>query len=501
MSITGPSLIPPSLRIPRCGNWLPEDTWILRTWLSTLVSHVDATPKPLHPVLKELQTLIEDDAVLYMLFHEMLDQVPVQDAYARDPFGSSQIRDYKHMLQLINEIIAHAPVFADSELIGLPLNALLDWPMSTPAGQTAFLCPKINQQLKKILHVWASYLSSPASASVLNESQTGWLGPPALAAIRISTSARRTQHWNFESMFVCNPLLPHFGFSSWDDFFTRRFRPGVRPISSPLDTNVIVNPCECAPYRIYRNVRRSDRFWVKAQPYSLDHMLAHDKVGEKFVGGTIYQAFLDAVNYHRWHAPVAGVVRSAKIIPGTYFSQILGFGVPNSEVNLHAGSRHSKSTSLSSAVTWRGESNLGNVQCENQAYASAVATRAVIVIDADNPRIGVVALVFVGMAEVSTCDIQVVEGQKVKKGEDIGTFRIGGSSVCMIVRSGLDLVWDMHGQDIGLGVRNIAVNSRIAKLVVKKTERRVRTEKRREVKGKVHQDVYYGGWRGEAMGM
>ena len=504
MSITGPSLIPPSLRIPRCGNWLPEDTWILRTWLSTLVSHVDTTPKPLHPVIKELQALIEDDAALYMLFHEMFDQIPRQEAYARDPFGSSQIRDYKHMLRLINEIISHAPLFADSELIGLPLNALLDWPMSTPAGQTVFLSPKVNAQLKKVLDTWALYLSSPASASVLNESQTGWLGPPALAAIRVSTSTRRTPHWTFESTFVCNPLLPHFGFLSWDDFFTRRFRPGVRPISAPLDNNVIVNPCECAPYRIYRNIRRTDRFWVKAQPYSLDHILAHDKQGERFLSGTIYQAFLDAVNYHRWHAPVAGVVKSARIIPGTYFSQVLGLGVPSSESNIRGSNGHSKSTSLSSTVTWRGESSLGNIQCENQAYAAAVATRAVIMIDADNPVIGMVALVFVGMAEVSTCDMQVVEGQKVKKGDDIGTFRFGGSSVCMVVRKDLDLVWDLHGQDIGLGARNIAVNSRIAKVVVKKTERSVKTEKtdkRRVVKRRTQQDVFYGGWREEAIGM
>lgn len=501
MSITGSSQIPPSLSIPRCGGWLPEDTWILRTWLSNLVSHVDSTPKPLHAVIRETQTVIEDDPVLYMLFHDMFNQIPLQEAYARDPFGSSQIRDYKHLLRLINEIITRAPLFADSELIGLPLNALLDWPMFTPAGQTAFLSPKLNAQFSKVLDVWASYLSSPASASVLNESQTGWLGPPALTAIRNSTSSRRTPQWSFESTFVCNPHLKHFGFTSWDDFFTRRFRPGVRPIASPLDSNVIVNPCECSPYRIYRNVRRVDRFWIKAQPYSLDHMLAHDKLGERFVGGTIYQAFLDAVNYHRWHAPVTGVVKSVRIIPGTYFSQVLGLGVPRSEVNVRKSSGHSISTSLSSKETRNVEAGLGNVQCANQAYAAAVATRAVIMIDTDNPVIGMIALVFVGMAEVSTCDVQVVEGQRLKKGDNIGTFRYGGSSVCMVIRRGIDLVWDLHGQDIGLGARTIAVNARIAKLVVKKEEKIPRTERRRNVKARTQKEAYYGGWRGEALGM
>jgi len=29
---------------------------------------------------------------------------------------------------------------------------------------------------------------------------------------------------------------------------------------------------------------------------------------DHFVGGTVYQAFLSALNYHRWHAPVAGTI-------------------------------------------------------------------------------------------------------------------------------------------------------------------------------------------------
>ncbi len=35
-------------------------------------------------------------------------------------------------------------------------------------------------------------------------------------------------------------------------------------------------------------------------------MLDNDPLVDKFVGGTIYQAFLSALSYHRWHAPVSG---------------------------------------------------------------------------------------------------------------------------------------------------------------------------------------------------
>ena len=37
-------------------------------------------------------------------------------------------------------------------------------------------------------------------------------------------------------------------------------------------------------------------------------MLADDEAVEEFVGGTVYQAFLSATNYHRWHSPVAGTI-------------------------------------------------------------------------------------------------------------------------------------------------------------------------------------------------
>jgi phosphatidylserine decarboxylase len=42
---------------------------------------------------------------------------------------------------------------------------------------------------------------------------------------------------------------------------------------------------------------------------------------DHFVGGTVYQAFLSALNYHRWHAPVAGTIVRAYLKDDTYFSE------------------------------------------------------------------------------------------------------------------------------------------------------------------------------------
>jgi phosphatidylserine decarboxylase len=67
-----------------------------------------------------------------------------------------------------------------------------------------------------------------------------------------------------------------------------------------------------------------------------------------------------------------------------------------------------------------------------------VATRAIILIEGDDPVIGLVGLMFVGMAEVSSCVIhpEVQPGRRVEKGEEIGYFQYGGSTYCLIFRPG-----------------------------------------------------------------
>jgi phosphatidylserine decarboxylase len=69
-----------------------------------------------------------------------------------------------------------------------------------------------------------------------------------------------------------------------------------------------------------------------------------------------------------------------------------------------------------------------------QSYISAIATRAMIFIEADNTNIGLMCVILVGMIEVSTCDIAVKIGEHVIKGDQLGlvSFRIRISQ--MLVR-------------------------------------------------------------------
>ena len=378
--------------IRRRAGWLPDDQDDLESWLAGHRERVEARGEEvvLHPVLVEFQELIDSDPVVRMYLNQMISQVPTTKRYRK-----RHLESVPQLLRLINEVLTMAPEFGQN-MVATPLGAILDWTMGTAAGFAAFRDPRINAMLKKILNTWCEFLDSADSRYVLNESPSGWKSAAAQRAVGIE-------------QFQYDPDDEHWGFASWNDFFTRRFKDGQRPVAAADDDAVIVNPCESTPYGIATDVARQDRFWIKSQPYSLLDLLAHDESVEQFVGGTVYQAFLSATNYHRWHSPVAGTIVRAFVVDGTYYSEADSEGADAVEPT------------------------------NSQGYMAHTAARAIIFIQADNPAIGLVALVPVGMSEVSSCIIHssITPGHRVAKGEELGYFQFGGSTHCLVFRPGV----------------------------------------------------------------
>ncbi len=384
---------PHELDARRQAGWLPQEQDDLESWLAGHSERVQARGEQvvLHPVLIEFQRLIDGDPVLRMYMNEMVAQVP-----RAKPYTKRHLESVEQMLRLINEVLTMAPEFGpQGAMVATPLAAILDWTMGTRAGFAAFRDPRINAMLKKILTVWCEFLSSGDSLYVLNESPSGW------------KSAEAQQTVGMEQ-YEHDPEDEHWGFSSWNDFFTRRFKDGERPVASPEDDKVIVSACESTPYGISTDVQREDRFWIKSQPYSLADMLANDDAVDELVGGTVYQAFLSATNYHRWHSPVAGKIVRAFVQEGTYYSEADSEGKDAVEPT------------------------------NSQSYLAHVSARAIFVIEADDPVIGLMAFVAVGMVEVSSCKIaaKIKPGYHVEKGEELGYFQFGGSTHCLVFGPG-----------------------------------------------------------------
>ncbi|MBV9204912.1 MAG: phosphatidylserine decarboxylase family protein, partial [Actinobacteria bacterium] len=270
--------------VRRQGGWLPEDQEDLEAWLAGHRERVRSKDEQvvLHPVIAEFEDLIDTDPVVRMYLNQMIAQVPQARQYRKRHLESVQ-----QMLRLINEVLTMAPEFSEDAMVMLPLGAILDWTMGTRAGFAAFRDRRVNAMVKKILTAWCEFLNSGDSRYVLNDSPSGWKCAAARRAIGIE-------------QYKYDPDDEYWGFASWNDFFTRRFKEGERPVHSPDDDNVIVSACESTPYGLATDVQRQDRFWIKSQPYSLQDMLANDESVDLFVGGTVYQAFLSATNYHRW---------------------------------------------------------------------------------------------------------------------------------------------------------------------------------------------------------
>jgi len=124
-------------------------------------------------------------------------------------------------------------------------------------------------------------------------------------------------------------------------------------------------------------VKAEDAFWLKDSLYSLYDTLGAKKMGitdlvdEHFVGGTVYQAFLDPWCYHRWHSPVSGTVVMSYKLEGSYF-----FINPNIE-----------STPKPNLTTY----------VDSLPMLSTVSTRHVYIIRLDDGSDRYVALIEIGM--------------------------------------------------------------------------------------------------------
>lgn len=418
------------------GKWLPSDQEFENKWVKKVYEEAKSEEnKNLLPPVQALKELIESNRYIWNLFQMMFDEIPQKDVDT--PAGTPQVRDYHELLLVLNRLIQRAPEFNTTGLVDTPINAVLDYPMGTRAGYVLFNDPRVNAKMKNILDYWGRYLQSEESSYVLNTSDKGWLSPYAL-----NEMAKEAGGDNFVDLFAVRStdVKQKLGYTSWDDFFTRKFKPGIRPVASPDDDDVIANACESAPFRIAHDVPLKAKFWIKGQPYSLIDLLHNDPWTSKFEGGTLYQAFLSALSYHRWNSPVSGKIVKAYNLDGTYYGEALaqGFENPNGPDKVAANN--------------------------SQAFLTSTATRAVIFIQADNPKIGLMCFVAVGMGDVSNNEITVRIGQHVNKGDQLGMFHFGGSTHVLLFRPEVKLDFDMHGQTPGLDTTNIKVREAIVRV-------------------------------------
>lgn len=369
------------------AGYLPKNMGFLDEWQRDLKAQISEArslvPKRhVDPSVEALAKLIEANGIVRMYVEEMIQQVPA---------GHKTVENVAELLEALNHIITTAPLYNrdPGKRNSFPVSSLFVYMMMTPAGEAAFRNQDFNGAIRRILKEWCRFLDSEKSQYVLNTGEFGWLSLSAY-------------HYNkLDEFIIPDPSAPHWGFKSYNAYFHRQIKPDRRPIDDPNNPKVIVSANDGTVYRMAMSVKRTDQFWIKGQPYSLVNML-NDTYVDRFVGGDVFQSFLSGADYHRWRAPIDGVVQHAQVVDGLMFSDAESAGFDPT------------------AGTY------------SQAYEASVNTRGLVFIESPDPVIGMVCVMPIGITEISSVSLQVRQGDKVKKGDELGYFSYGGSSMCLV---------------------------------------------------------------------
>ena len=356
------------------------------------------------------------------------------------------------MIELINNVVSHPPVFRDyyGGAPGLSFNNILGSVIVTPSGFNAFCNDELNRALQVILSEWCDYLSGPDSAK---DSLTckEWLSIESIVNLSTYLRGFDPSHPDaaFKHAYVTNDNLKdiHWGFKSWNDFFARPFAsPDIfnyyRPMPPPND-NDIISPADSRVYTVATNVSEMDTFWLKGHRYSLKHLFNSitlnnddEPFHKKFIGGTVYQAYLLPSDFHQWTMPFSGTVKKVVTIPGTYFA-------------------------LSNALVDPAQPDEFASLVEGLPYLTIVSARKIAIIEADNPKLGTVCFIPVGLQEISSVkffDNLEKEEKHLEKGEALGAFQYGGSTVCMVFESKVNIKWKISQ------LEHVLIRSKIAEV-------------------------------------
>lgn len=285
--------------------------------------------------------------------------------------------DQPSLLELQSPIAPERVPCRDSKPVGHAIPAGASEPDLTP----------LSRWIVDFARAWGSFLDTEASAAHIQ-------------------SFRTDPTFNYDEY-----MPPPSGYKTFNQFFARHVKPGMRPIAAPDDDRVLVSPAD-STFVGWWQVDQHDKIYVTENPldikgiqWSIDQLLDCSEYAEHFRGGIFTHSFLNTFDYHRWHTPVAGTVLEKKVIQGQAYLDV----------------------KTKPAIVDGKKINVLNA-LDGTGY-QFVQTRGLVVIDSP---IGLVACLPMGMAQVSSVVITADEGVTLAKGDELGYFQFGGSDFVMV---------------------------------------------------------------------
>ena len=103
------------------------------------------------------------------------------------------------------------------------------------------------------------------------------------------------------------------GYQTFGEFFTRRLKPGLRPVEE--GERVVVSPVDGAVSQA-GTLDRDQCVQAKGICFPVGKLLGDDLSAHAFQGGTFATLYLSPRDYHRIHAPLGGKVLGYSYLPG-----------------------------------------------------------------------------------------------------------------------------------------------------------------------------------------
>lgn len=198
---------------------------------------------------------------------------------------------------------------------------------------------------------------------------------------------------SFHGINMDEMVEPVESFSTFNEFFCRKIRMALRPLAEPENPCVLVSCADCR-LLAFESVNRATTLWIKGRQFSVNKLLGdiHQRQAPQNPSLVIFR--LAPQDYHRFHSPVDGVIGDPERIEGEYYT-----------VNPMA---------IRSSIDVFGEN-----------------TRAVVPIY--TKEFGTVILTAIGAMMVGSIVFTFKPGQSIKRGEELGYFKFGGSTLVLLV--------------------------------------------------------------------
>ncbi|CDO97490.1 unnamed protein product [Coffea canephora] len=199
--------------------------------------------------------------------------------------------------------------------------------------------------------------------------------------------------WKPDQLKLDEAKYPLEHFKTFNEFFIRELKPGARPIAHMECDDIAVCAADCR-LMAFKTADDSLRFWIKGRKFSIRGLLGNEACSSAFIEGTLVIFRLAPQDYHRFHSPVSGTIEMFVNIPGCLYT------VNPIAVN----------------------SKYCNVFTENKRVVCIIST-------AD---FGKVAFVAIGATMVGSITFSKKLGEYVQKGDELGYFSFGGSTVICV---------------------------------------------------------------------